>query len=324
MQLKQVRKEFTLSHSFSSQKGRLLAVDNVSLELLPKQTLGLVGESGCGKTTLAKILCGLEKPTSGEILFKEHPLHLLPDESIRKLRQGFQPIFQDPFGSLNPRFTVLETLTEPLIIFGLPSSTSTVLNLLATVGLGEELLNRYPHQLSGGQRQRLGIARALAVQPELLIADEPLSSLDVSIQAQVLNLLLDLKEKLNLSILFISHDLRVVSHISDFIAIMYLGRIMESGPTRTLFQNPRHPYTQALFKALPKLAPGRNRTRAFLQGELPSPINPNPGCRFFSRCRYAQAICQRYENTPETVTSTHVVACCRWQTTESHDFTITS
>jgi oligopeptide transport system ATP-binding protein len=321
LKLINLSKEFALSHSFSAlRSGKLLAVDKVSLEIQPGQTLGLVGESGCGKSTLAKLICRLESPTSGEIYFKGAPLHALAGEDLRKLRHGFQPIFQDPFGSLNPRFTVFETLAEPLRLFGFPSGPNEVSTLLSTVGMGPELLFRYPHQLSGGQRQRLGIARALAVQPELLIADEPLSSLDVSIQAQVLNLFLDLKDKLNLTVLFISHDLRVVSHISDTIVIMYLGRVMETGPARELFQEPRHPYTQALFKALPKMAPGRNRQRAFLQGELPTPINPKPGCRFHSRCPNAAPICLQYENELEAVSATHSVACCRWKQLETLNF----
>jgi ABC-type oligopeptide transport system ATPase subunit len=229
LELKNISKEFQINAPFFwGPTARLVAVDNVSFTLNAGNTLGLVGESGCGKSTLARLICCLEKPSRGEIMLHQHPLSSLTGEPLRHLRRFFQPIFQDPFGSLNPRFTVFQTLAEPLQLFSRQADAAAIGRLLEQVGLGKELLQRYPHQLSGGQRQRLGIARALSVQPELLIADEPLSSLDVSIQAQVLNLFLDLQRDLNLTILFISHDLRVVSHLSDQILVMYLGRIMEA------------------------------------------------------------------------------------------------
>jgi peptide/nickel transport system ATP-binding protein len=307
-------KEFPVKNAFSWKTGsKLVAVDNVSFELLPGKTLGLVGESGCGKSTLAKLICCLEKPTKGDIFLHQEPLSALTREALRSLRKYFQPVFQDPFGSLNPRFTVFQTLSEPLHLFSRPADGPAVQSLLEKVGLGKELLFRYPHQLSGGQRQRLGIARALSIQPELLVADEPLSSLDVSIQAQVLDLLLDLQKDLNLTMLFISHDLRVVSHLSDQIMVMYLGRVMETAGARELFARPRHPYTQALLEALPKLQPGRNRRRSRLPGELPSPIDPGPGCRFYSRCPFCQPDCLNYENELLTVSEAQQVACRRWQ-----------
>lgn len=309
-----VSKEFAIHSKIFSRKpqSKLVALDEVSFSIAPGQTLGLVGESGCGKSTLAKIICRLEKPSGGEIHFQGRSLTALHREPLRHLRKHFQPIFQDPFGSLNPRFTVFDTLAEPLHLFGKTADPSAVISLLKKVGLGEELLVRYPHQLSGGQRQRLGIARALSVEPELLIADEPLSSLDVSVQAQVLDLFLELQKELNLALLFISHDLRVVGHLSDQIMVMYLGRIMEIADTREILQSPRHPYTQALFEALPKLTPGRNRRRSILQGDPPSPIDPKPGCRFFNRCPYRQPPCKEYDNGLLEVSARQKVACIRW------------
>jgi oligopeptide/dipeptide ABC transporter ATP-binding protein len=309
-----VFKEFPSKASFSLQpKSRLVAVDNVSFHINQGETLGLVGESGCGKTTLAKLICCLEKPSSGEIRWREQSLTKLKPAPLRYLRKHFQPVFQDPFSSLNPRFTVFDTLSEALRLFSFSADVESVKQLLARVGLGEELIYRYPHQLSGGQRQRLGIARALSVQPELLIADEPLSSLDVSVQAQILNLFLDLQQNLGLTMLFISHDLRVVSHLADNIVVMYLGRVMESAETSHFFQNPRHPYSWALLEALPKLEPGRNRNRYRLPGEPATPINPQPGCRFYSRCPFHQPSCRVYENELLPVSPSQQVACLRWK-----------
>lgn len=290
----------------------LVAVDRISFDLLPGEILGLVGESGCGKSTLARLITRLE-PSRGEIHFGGQNIGALGGEPLRKLRHRFQPVFQDPLGSLNPRFTVGETIAEPLRLHRRPHDPETLSGLLRRVGLGPELLGRYPHQLSGGQRQRLGIARALAVQPELLIADEPLSSLDVSIQAQVLNLILDLQQELGLALLFISHDLRVVGHLSDRVLIMYLGRCLELAPARELFARPRHPYTRALFAALPKLEPGRGRKRSILTGDLPTPVNPEPGCRFYSRCPYRQDKCREYENELLAAGEGHTVACRRFK-----------
>lgn len=297
-------------------KQTLVAVDQIDLEVMRGETLGLVGESGCGKSTLGKMICRLETPSRGELFFSQLALGGLRGEKLRILRRKFQPVFQDPLGSLNPRLNVFQTLQEPLRLAGREGALHEIREMLKMVGLGDEVLFRFAHQLSGGQRQRLGLARALAVEPELIVADEPVSSLDVSIQAQILNLFVTLQRKLNLTVIFISHDLRVINHVSDRVAVMYMGRIMEMAPTRELFSNPRHPYTWALLEALPKLRPGRGRKRALLAGELPSPVDPEPGCRFYSRCQYWQPVCRDYENDLETVASQHTVACRRWQDSE--------
>jgi len=298
---------------FSHEKQTLVAVDHVSLELPAGKIVGLVGESGSGKSTFARLLCRLEDPTRGEIHFDGKALHRMNGDALRRMRHRFQPVFQDHHASLNPRLTARETLEEPLRLHGRPCREEDVLRQLEQTGLGREILGRYPHQLSGGQRQRLGLARALAVKPDLLIADEPLSSLDVSVQAQVLNLLMDLQEQHQLALLFISHDLRVVGHLADWVAVMYCGRIMEWAPADRIYREPRHPYTWALLAALPKLKPGRGRTRAILAGDIPSPINPEPGCRFYSRCGFRTEACRRFENEllPAKETA-HRVACLRW------------
>lgn len=298
---------------FFSPPARLVAVDRVDLELRQGETLGLVGESGCGKTTLGRLLCCLEKPSRGEIWFSGQALGKLKPRQLRGLRRRFQPVFQDPLGSLNPRLTALATVAEPLRLLGRQGRPEEVGEALARVGLGPEVLDRYPHQLSGGQRQRLGLARALAMNPDLLVADEPVSSLDVSIQAQILNLFLTLQQELSLTMLFISHDLRVVSHLADRVAVMYLGRIMEAASAEALFSQPRHPYTWALLQALPQLKPGRGRRRAVLSGDLPSPVEPAPGCRFYNRCAYRQESCLAYDNELLSAGQDHAVACRRFQ-----------
>ncbi len=313
LELINLGKDYTLKHNgIFRPKNRLVAVDHINLSLEKNKTLGLVGESGCGKSTLGRLICRLEEPSRGEIYLDGQAIHNLAGTSLRRIRHKFQPVFQDPYGSLNPRLTVYRTLEEPLRLHDKPDSKCDINNLLEMVGLGSEVMERYPHQLSGGQRQRLGLARALAVGPELIIADEPVSSLDVSIQAQILNLFLELQSRLHLSMIFISHDLRVVGHLADEVAVMYLGRIMELAPAEELFKNARHPYTQALLEALPKLEPGRGRSRSILKGELPSPVNPAPGCRFYSRCKYAGQECLSYENKLFPAGDKHIVACCKW------------
>ncbi|MCK5242951.1 ABC transporter ATP-binding protein [bacterium] len=310
LKLKGIGKDYAIkSKEVMRTKQILIAVDHVDLEITKGQTLGLVGESGCGKSTLGKLICRLEEPSRGEIIFSGRPIHDLKGKSLRQIRNRFQPVFQDPLGSLNPRLNVFQTLAEPLRLKNKPADQNAVITLLQSVGLGPELLYRYAHQLSGGQQQRLGIARALSLDPELIVADEPVSSLDVSIQAQILNLFLELQKQLSLTMIFISHDLRVISQLVDQVAVMYVGRIMELAPTQELFTNPQHPYTWALLEALPKLEPGRKRKRSILTGDIPSPINPAPGCHFYSRCKYRDAGCEKYENALWQHSENHQVAC---------------
>ena len=264
------------------------AVETVDLDILPGETLGLVGESGCGKSTLGRTVLRLLEPTAGKIVFDGEDLTHRSQADLRPLRRRMQMIFQDPYASLNPRMTVGATLAEPIEIHGLASNASErrdkVKALLAKVGLRPDMANRYPHEFSGGQRQRIGIARALAVEPRFIVCDEPISALDVSIQAQIVNLLQDLQRDEKLTYLFISHDLKVVQHIADRVAVMYLGRVVELGDSATLYRDPKHPYTQALLSAVPVPDPKQRRTRIILQGDVPSPLKPPSGCAFHPRC----------------------------------------
>jgi oligopeptide transport system ATP-binding protein len=288
------------------------AVDNVSLSIHPGETLGLVGESGCGKSTFGRAILRLEEPTAGEVWFDGDNILAYGGDQLRALRKKMQIIFQDPFSSLNPRKPVASIVGEPLLIHGMKNRRerdARVLELLRVVGLRQEHMRRYPHMFSGGQRQRIGVARALALNPKLVVCDEAVSALDVSIQAQVLNLLKDLQEDFGLTYLFISHDLHVVEHISDRVAVMYLGKIVEIAASDLIYTHPLHPYTQALLSASPMPDPARKRKRIILKGDVPSPIDPPPGCRFHTRCPFAETVCSTNEPQLRQVHPGHQAAC---------------
>jgi oligopeptide/dipeptide ABC transporter ATP-binding protein len=297
---------------FLKEVAAVQAVDDVSLTIRSGETMGLVGESGCGKTTFGRAILRLEEPTAGEVIFKGRNLLACDSKEMRGLRKQMQIIFQDPFSSLNPRKTIAQIIGEPLLVHGMKNRKQReerVLYLLDVVGLRPEQMRRYPHMFSGGQRQRIGVARALALNPELIVCDEAVSALDVSIQAQVLNLLKDLQQEFGLTYLFISHDLHVVEHISDRVAVMYLGKIVELAPSKDLYKRPLHPYSQALLSASPMPDPKRKHKRIILKGDVPSPIDPPSGCRFHTRCIYARDLCSRKEPALREIESRHMAAC---------------
>jgi oligopeptide/dipeptide ABC transporter ATP-binding protein len=297
---------------FMKEVAAVKAVDDVSLSIKKGETLGLVGESGCGKSTFGRAIMRLEEPTSGEVWYDGDNILTYDARQIRALRRKMQIIFQDPFSSLNPRKPVASIVGEPLLIHGMKNRRereTRVMELLQVVGLSKEHMRRYPHMFSGGQRQRIGVARALALNPDLVVCDEAVSALDVSIQAQVLNLLKDLQDEFSLTYLFISHDLHVVEHISDRVAVMYLGKIVEVADSKVIYKTPLHPYTQALLSASPMPDPGHKRKRILLKGDVPSPINPPAGCRFHTRCPYVQDICSNTEPPLKEIRPGHEAAC---------------
>lgn len=302
-----------LKKYFKTPKGMLHAVDDVSFTIERGKTLGLVGESGCGKSTTGRAILRLLEPTAGEVIFDGIDVLDLSKEKMRKMRKNMQIIFQDPFSSLDPRKTISETIGEPLklnkIIIDKTQRMKKVLEIMETVGLAERLINTYPHELDGGRRQRIGIARALALDPKFIVCDEPVSALDVSIQAQILNLMKELQERMGLTYVFITHDLSVVNHFSDDIAVMYLGKLIEKAPSEVLFANPIHPYTQALLSAIPIPSLSKKKERVLLKGEITSPIEPKQVCRFANRCIYVTDKCRQSEPQLKEIEPGHFVSC---------------
>lgn len=312
IEVKNLVKEFPIKKGFwGKQTAAVHAVNNISLQIHKGETLGLVGESGCGKSTAGRCILGLQAPTSGTVELNGEIITAKNSKSFRALRKQMQIIFQNPYSSLNPRMSVEKILKEPLIIHEKLTKSEQkqrISKLLDMVGLGENILNRYPHEFSGGQRQRIGIARALALNPEFIVADEPVSALDISIQAQILNLMRQLKNDLSLTYLFISHDLSVIRYICDRVAVMYLGEIVELAPTKELFENPKHPYTQALLSSAPILH-AKKQNKIILKGDIPSPVNPPQGCKFHTRCPQVLDVCKNIPPEAVKISESHTVNC---------------
>ncbi|MGM0711380.1 ABC transporter ATP-binding protein [Brevibacillus parabrevis] len=311
LEVKHLKKYYELKKGWFSPKQQVKAVDDVSFTVYRGETYGLVGESGCGKSTTGRAILRLQEANAGEIWFAGENVARLPYERMRRLRRRMQMVFQDPYASLNPKKTILQILTEPLRVHGLYSPDERVKKaseILKIVGLSDYHLHSYPHEFSGGQRQRIGIAKAVILQPELIVADEPVSALDVSIQSQVINLLLQMQREFHLTYIFISHDLGVVRHITDRVGVMYLGKLVEQAQTEKLFQEPKHPYTQALLSAVPITHPDDTRERIILSGDVPSPLDPPQGCTFHPRCPACMEVC-RTEKPPVVDLGEHIVAC---------------
>ncbi len=310
-----------LKRYFDTPKGKLHAVDDINMSFEEGTTMGVVGESGCGKSTLARTIIHLQNPTDGQILYKGEDITYPNRKQLKRLREEMQIIFQDPYSTLNPRYTVEDTLKEPLVLSGQYEKASLdkqITKLMDMIGISGRLRMAYPHELSGGRRQRVGIGRALAMNPKFIACDEPVASLDVSIQAQIINLLEDLQKDFGLTYMFVTHDLSVVRHISHNISVMYLGQLVETSPSEELFSNPLHPYTKALISAIPSTDIDAPRKRIRLQGELMSPINPEPGCRFAPRCPYAAEACSQPQKLEEMAPG-HFVACCRAKELNEND-----
>jgi oligopeptide/dipeptide ABC transporter ATP-binding protein len=312
LEVKNLKKYYEINQGWFKKNTSVKAVDDVSFTVYKGETFGLVGESGCGKSTTGRTILRLGDPTSGQILFEGEDVSKLTYEQMRKLRRKMQMVFQDPYASLNPKKTIRQILTEPLRVHGLYSKEERerkAIEILEIVGLSEYHLDRYPHEFSGGQRQRIGIAKAVILQPELIVTDEPVSALDVSVQSQVINLLLKLQKEFKLTYIFISHDLGVVQHITDRVAVMYLGKIVELADTQGLFNNPKHPYTKALISAVPISHPDEKKERIILKGDVPSPANPPKGCAFHPRCPDCMAICKVEKPAVTYDENGHAVAC---------------
>lgn len=302
-----------LKKYFNTPKGLLHAVDDINMSFEAGKTMGVVGESGCGKSTLGRTIIHLHESTSGNIIFNGEDVTQVKDNKLKSLRENMQIIFQDPYSSLDPRMTVEDTLKEPLVLsqkYNKPDLSKQVTKLMQLVGIPQRLRMAYPHELDGGLRQRVGIGRALSLNPSFIVCDEPVSALDVSIQAQMLNLLMDLQRDLGITYMFVTHDLSVVRHISHEISVMYLGQLVETSQSKELFKKPLHPYTKALLAAIPSIDIDKKRKKVILKGELVSPVNPKPGCRFFSRCPYATEACKK-QQILEEILPNHSVACCK-------------
>jgi len=312
IEVRNLKKWFRAGSAFGGGKQVVRAVDDVSFTIARREILGLVGESGCGKTTCGKVILRIHEPTSGKILYDSQDIAALKRRELIRVKQRMMIIYQDPYGSLDPRMTIGRAIAEPMEVHRTLPKTERrqrVMSLMDKVGLSPDQISRFPHEFSGGQRQRIGIARALATNPEFVVADESVSALDVSIQAQIINLLKDLQEEFGLTMLFIAHDLSVIKHISDRVAVMYLGKIVETAPKTELFAAPKHPYTEALLSAIPIPDPRKRKKGQILMGDVPSPVNPPPGCRFHTRCPHVMPICKETEPRMIDLDDTHRVAC---------------